>query len=695
MSLLPVLLFLQVAAAQGPLPEIVTRSRLDRSRGVDFHALVTPETVYVGQQSTFQLGVFLDQETRQRLRRNPEFVPPESRALLSYDLPERGNGFTGTIDGRSMEVHVFRRALFPLSAGRYVIPPAHLNYALPQSASFFSREEMFTLRSEAVTVTAIDVPSAGRPPDWLGAVGIWHASAHMDSARGRAGDPLVLTLRIEGQGNVTLLPRPGLAIPWANVVAADERVRLDSTPTAMRGSKEFDWLITPTASGTQRVPAVRYAYFNPFARRYEVAMSVPLDVRVAPGDVVMPDPAAAAPATVEAPLALRPTLGDDTPTPLGDSPVLRWWFALVPLPAIAGWVARRPRRKRRAPTSAEQLTAMVKAPAATVSAASVRRVFIEAVRSRTRLHEALLTQPGAWTRALRLEGVASNTAAEVEKFLIEADEASFGTGGLLTAARANELFRRVDREARLLRSQPSSVIITAMTIAIMLAATGSLLARDLQRASEPFAVGIAAYAGGDFLRAERFFADAARSAPRSTAAWANFGTAGWAAHDTASAVVGWQRALRLDPTSDDLRNGLMRVGAPQDVGRARVLALPTRFPSALALLLWSVGWIATARQSWRRRPAAMLALLTIILGGTSVMAARAFENRLEGRGLAVITDPTALRSLPALGAEGGSVPLIGEVARIDQRTGVWARVILEGGRAGWLPVERVVRLGND
>ena len=91
----------------------------------------------------------------------------------------------------------------------------------------------------------------------------------------------------------------------------------------------------------------------------------------------------------------------------------------------------------------------------------------------------------------------------------------------------------------------------------------------------------------------------------------------------------------------------------------------------------------------------MLALLTIILGGTSVMAARAFENRLEGRGLAVITDPTALRSLPALGAEGGSVPLIGEVARIDQRTGVWAHVILEGGRAGWLPAERVVRLGND
>ena len=84
------LLLLQITTPQGSLPEVVTRSRLDRSRGVDFHALVTPDTVYVGQQSTYQLGVFIDQETRQRIRRNPEFVPPESYGLLSYDLPDRG-----------------------------------------------------------------------------------------------------------------------------------------------------------------------------------------------------------------------------------------------------------------------------------------------------------------------------------------------------------------------------------------------------------------------------------------------------------------------------------------------------------------------------------------------------------------------------------------------------------------------------
>jgi hypothetical protein len=115
--LLPALLFFQVAAAQGPLPEVVTRPRLERNGGVDFHALVVPETVYVGQQATYQLGVFLDQETRGRLRRNPEFIPPESRDMLAYDLPDRGGSISVNRDGRSYEVHVFRRALFALTPG--------------------------------------------------------------------------------------------------------------------------------------------------------------------------------------------------------------------------------------------------------------------------------------------------------------------------------------------------------------------------------------------------------------------------------------------------------------------------------------------------------------------------------------------------------------------------------------------------
>ena len=66
---------------------IVARAPIDTAQPVNFHAMVTPDTVFVGQQVTYEVGVFLDDQLRLRLRRNPEFVPPEPRAMLAYDLP--------------------------------------------------------------------------------------------------------------------------------------------------------------------------------------------------------------------------------------------------------------------------------------------------------------------------------------------------------------------------------------------------------------------------------------------------------------------------------------------------------------------------------------------------------------------------------------------------------------------------------
>ncbi|HEY2848293.1 MAG TPA: hypothetical protein VGI97_00320 [Gemmatimonadaceae bacterium] len=699
MIVLPVLMFFQVAA-QAPLPDVVTRSRLDHSGGVEFHALVSPDTVYVGQQATYELGVFLDPETRGRLRRNPEFIPPESRAMLAYDLPDAGGSISVNRDGHSYEVHVFRRALFPLTPGRYTIASARLAYTLPEGQSFFSREESFSLRSEQVTLVAIDPPAAARPPTWAGAVGVWHATAHVDTARGRAGDPLVVTLRIEGTGNVTLLPRPPLTIPWASVVAADERVKLDSTPTALRGSKEFDWLVTPRVSGTQRVPPIRFAYFNPFSRRYDETVSAPFSVRVAPGDVVAAD-SDAAPPPPEAPLVLRPSLGDDTPPPIGDIAIVRWLLLAAPFVALLAYIIKRPRAVRAPVTAAERLRAMAAPAGAAATAAQVRSALLEAVRRRTGLNEAALTDPGAWARALRLEGVTSETARTAELLLDALDSAAFGgtaAGTPALAQRAVAVLGAVDAEARSGRQarapMPVAARVGAAVLLAVIGAAGVLSARDLEKAREPFARGIAAYAGGDYTRAARLFEDATRFAPRAASAWANLGTASWAAADTGEAVVGWQRALRLDPTADDLRGRLARVRAPEDIGAARVADVPRRLPSEVALLLWLAGWGAVARRCWRRRRALRLAIATLVVAGAAATGVRMFEDSLEGRNLAVIVDPGPLRALPALGAEGEAVPMVGEVAHVTQRQGVWTRVSLDGGREGWIASERLAPLGD-
>ncbi len=646
--------------------------------GVGFRASVGPDTVFVGQQASYTLIVTVPADVRQRLRRNPVFIPPEARAMLAYDLP-----MAKTDPAREgAETHIFRRALFPLTAGRYPIAAAQLSYALPQSPSFFSREEERVLRSEPMVVVAIEPPLAGRPAGWSGAVGRWTASARVDATTARVGDPFVLTLRVTGVGNATLLPRPVLAVPGANVVAEDERVVLDSTPTALAGAKEFAWLVTPRAAGTLQLPGLEYPYFDPDARGYAVARAAPITLRVRAGDLVtIPErPAISASAAL---LRLRPQLAGARPLA---SDVAAWWSWLVlaaPLPWIfVSWRRRRP-RKVRVRTPVERL-----ADPQIARPGPLRSLYADALLARTGVRVESATGRGALAARLRREGVTGETASDAEglRDALDADAFSPAPRPPDRRERVRALLARVDAEAR----RP----VVLMLLAILLVATActAVPSRD-ETTLIAFTEGQTAYAGRDFLRARDAFFRSARAAPRDAAAWANFGTAGWHASDTASAVLGWQRALRLDPLATDLRPRLARVRAPQSRGVAAVWAFPPLVAATAGLLLWIVAWVLLASRARGRRPGASIVL--VLPGVALLLLAAVQETRLRARDLVVIASATPLRALPALGSDPGAVPLVGEVVRVKERRGVWLRLELEAGRAGWYPAERTYSLQRD
>lgn len=644
--------------------------------GVGFRAALSPDTVFVGQQASYSLTVTVPPEVRQRLRRNPVFIPPEARAMLSYDLPMAK--VDPTREGS--EVHVFRRALFPLTAGRYAIGAAQLTYALPQSASFFSREEERSLRAEPMTLIAIDPPAAGRPAGWGGAVGRWSVAARVEAPAPRVGDPFVLTMRVEGTGNATLLPRPAIGIPWANVVAEDERVVLDSTPTALAGAKEFAWLVTPRVPGPLVIPALEYAYFDPALRRYAIARTAPITVRVRPGDLVSVPPRVTT-AAGDSLLTLRPRLA-------GARPAAPWfaawgWIALLaPLPwAWVAWRRKRPRAPR-ARTVMERLR-----DDASLAPGPLRSLFAEALLARTGIRLEQATGAEALVTALRREGVTPETASEAERIRDQLDAAAYSG-----ARRAADLRDRV--RATLLRiAEEARRRVALLVLALLPLWSGCARAPGDEATLVAFTEGQTAFAGRDFTRARDAFLRAARTAPRDAAAWANLGTAAWLAGDTASAVLGWQRALRLDPLATDLRPRLQRIRAPQSRGWARVLPVPVLPLVVVAVALWFAAWAFIAARARRGRVRGAWAALAPAILLASVASWQ--ESRLRSRDLVVIAEAVPLRSLPALGADPGAVPLVGEVVRVRERRGVWLRLELEAGRSGWYPAERTYPLARD
>lgn len=694
---LAALLAATTARAQGPDPVregIAARAVLDPREEIAFRAMALPDTVWVGQQATYQVGVFLSDEIRTRLRRNPVFVPPELRSMLAYDLASASSP-PRLAGPRRYEVHVFQRALFPLTAGIHEIPASRLEYALPLSNSFFAREESHSARTEGLIVVARDPPAEGRPAGFKGAVGQLSLQSRFEERNLQTGTPFTYTVVVAGVGNISLLPRPEFGAAWADVVPGAVRVQMDSTSTLVRGRKEFDWIVTPVQPGRQVLPAARYPYFNPYTEQYEVALTRPGDVTVTGAPVVVDRAGAdSLPA-----LAIRRAYEGQVPAPITASSLFWALLALAPAPFVTLLLAGRPARPRLPDPPERQLLDAARRGGA--DPALVRRVFATGVAARVLLRPHEMADRDRFVLGLRRAGVSDATARDAGALLEALDRTVFGgqAGADRSAAeRAATLLRAIDAEARTRPALAALAARRAVGVATLLLAV-PVTPAAAPAAAPPdavalrvFADGVAAYDAREYGSARQAFFELAQARPRSPDAWANFGSASWQLQDTAAAVVGWQRALRLQPAAPDVRARLrLAPGRPRPWHGVPPVSLSVL--GAGGGLAWVAGFLILA--VGRRRPRAGLRSAGVTLVATAVVAlvaGMAQREILEGRNTSVVLEATHLRELPALSGAPSVEADAGEVVRVVGRQGAWTRIELPDHRRGWVEAQRLAAL---
>ena len=655
-----------------PPPVVLVDARLDDAHGVE-----PDDSLFVGQQVDYRVDVLLNETARTRLRRNPTFFPPEMSAVLAYDvdiphgMPRQGR--------RCFETLSYRRALFPLFPGDVTIPPAVLTYSLPLTSSFFSREESFEIRSDSVRFVAIEPPSQGRPPDYAGAVGTLRISARLETGASRVGDPVVLTVRVNAAGNVKLLPRPSLELPWGTITPGDERVEIDSTATRISGTKEFEWLITPREAGTQVVPSIRYPYFDPVIRRYAVIETSPIPLVVGAASLASSD------TVTTTHLPIRVELRAERSPPFTARPLFWALFALAPFPAALRRVVRRRRFDTTGLSAVRRMRAVADARTS-IPARDLRRLFLDALRERVpnagRDREPL-------ARTLRRAGVSDGVALEAELMLARLDDAAFSASGALDdrAMRDSaEIVATVDREAvrpsRAAARMAGAVILLLAVVGVAHAAPGE--------AERVFGDGVRAYQRGQFGIAERRFLRVTTLAPRAVDAWANLATAAWEGADTAQAARAWHHALRLDPLDDEMRE---RLGALQPLGprsAAYVAPVAADAVAATVLVAWLAAWLLLALPGSRRpraaRPIAGGAIAVALVG---LVALLEIESRVEARDLAVLVHGRTLQDTP-VSDRSVAAAAAGEAGRLGAREGGWVHLSIDAARAGWVPANALM-----
>ena len=654
-----------------------------RNDQVAVTVIVPGDSVLVGQQVDVIAAAWFPREVRERLRRAPILTMQTPEGVWAYPgAAPTAVAASRLVRGRWMDLFVAHQAVFPLTRGLIVIPPAVVDYAVPVSFSFFSREDRYSLRSDTVSLTALPLPASGRAAgrdQRVAAQGLT-LDLVIDPANGRVGEPIDVTARLSGVGNVALWPEPGIRWPAGfRAYAGETGMRVEPRDGRIAGTKTFHYLVVPDSTGSFLLPEIRYPYYDMAAGAYGAATAAPRALAVAPG--TEPRAARALP-------PLMPGTAEVWSDALARDLAPWGWLALLVGPPLVAWLWRR--RAAREVAADDELAQDGGAgsdggggPARPGRLGRLEREFHGVLASH--VPDARARDGDGLARALRAAGVESAVADHVMRLRDRLRAARYGPRGLGDAA---ELGAELAQVLRVLGAEPAG---RRRRVAWRGGGTAALvalavLARPLG-AQEPSAEAL--YQAGALRAAADSFAARAGAQPRVPAHWYDLGATLYRAGADGKALAAWARAGRLAPRDRLMLRAHELLPTP-DAASDPLLATGVATPAEWALAaaaLWLALWSAVIARA-RRSAVVGLAALGLVAGG---LAWR--EAARRARPLAIVVDSgTPVRVAPYGAASPATALQAGAALLVMRRYGAWLEVWRADGVRGWVLASEVVPL---
>ena len=614
---------------------------------------MSPETVYVGQQTTMTAEAGFSEEVRLRLTRPPIFDTPAPTGFWVQEIPGGVRSQLRPVNGRVVEVQTKQIAYFPLSAGRYALKQSRVIVDVRQG--FLYAPETREIRSNSPRLTVLPLPETGRPTTFRGAVGRFTMQSSVEPLSVAAGEPVQIMLVVSGTGNVKSLSAPTLPqVLGAEVFAPTEESATSFERAVAGGTKTFTYVLIPDGEGVLKIPAITFTFFDPLARRYNSVQAEPVEVRVAASENGVDDET---PSGVLRPLRVQPS-----------AERLRWvrspafaLLQLVPLLMLAALLLAR-RRTPRVNYAATYLS-RVRATASLPN----DRVYRELDRI---LREAM-AEPAAH---------ADVVAGPATQLIRRIHNARFAP----VAPSASERLA-LTREAEQVVSalfEKSTAHAGAFAVVLLMA---------LQ--AQPPAAGVQAYEAGDYGRAVALFSERAESTPRDASAWYNLGNAHYRAGETGRAIWAWAQALQIQPRSDDVVHNLQAAGNVEPIRVRPPLAVTAEEWWLLAALLWwtAVGFVIVALARHRRPTPWALAplVLGLVFAIVGWRAAHAPPYAITLNGQSVLYSEPTVRSPTVRRVRAGAV------LTVEEERGDWLHVRTIDRREAWVARDEVGLLTKD
>lgn len=263
-------------------------------------AAVNKATVYQGEQITVTYKIYTRVSVvNYSLTKVPAFTNFWSEDL---NIPKEVQLTNEVINGKQYRVGILKKsALFPQRSGALQLDPMEVECLVQVQTrrqsnnpfdQFFNdpffgnvQNVKHVVRSEAVKITVLPLPSQANAPGFNGAVGKFTMETWVDKQQTKTNEPVTLKVKIIGSGNLKLLEAPPINIP-SDFDKYDPKIsdNISSESNTISGSRTFEYLLIPRHPGEQTIPSFPFSSFDVEKRQYVTTHSPEFKISVERGN---------------------------------------------------------------------------------------------------------------------------------------------------------------------------------------------------------------------------------------------------------------------------------------------------------------------------------------------------------------------------------------------------------------------------
>jgi hypothetical protein len=237
-----------------------------QNQEISLNVELNQSQAYVGQSIPAIVSIKINKQIQLQ---NPVKIQIASDAFLQSSFSKQPK----LKSSRGYEIYSWNTFITPLKNGQQeVIFRGTFPVQVTRNMGFFSfaEQETVNLSSQPVALKILPLPKA--PADFSGGIGEFRLkNVRLSSDRALLGEPVTLSVDIEGKGNFARLQAPQIPSDESWKIFPPKATFLAQDEYGVQGVKTLEYPIVPQKTGEIPVPDIALTFFNPQTGKYETA----------------------------------------------------------------------------------------------------------------------------------------------------------------------------------------------------------------------------------------------------------------------------------------------------------------------------------------------------------------------------------------------------------------------------------------